>query len=127
MTPSGFFTFIHHSGPIIEWSDNINKRIDVIRRGKPEHEQATRLRHLVRVPEDRLPALYAAKAEYERIRRQASVKHTRIVLAAQDTYHCIWYSILDDPATLALVRELVPDCQWDGETIFPRDACKEAP
>ena len=51
----------------------------------------------MRVPDERIPQLYSAWAEYERVEGL----------------------VLRDPATLAMVRELIPDCPWNGHTIFP--------
>ena len=63
----GYYTFIHHRGPLVEWSDNITERHAVIDKDKPEHERATRHRCIVRVPEERLPHLYAARTAYEAV------------------------------------------------------------
>ena len=51
----GWFTLLHHSDHLIEWSDNVMKRIEYINKKKPEHERKTRLRHIVYVPNSLVP------------------------------------------------------------------------
>lgn len=154
MREPGFFTFVHHEGPLIEWSDDITERIIYIETQKPVHERATRLRCLTRIPEDRLPALYAAgaeyqrvkqlaeaeyervkqpagaeyqrvrqlaEAEYQRVRRPAWAEYQRVRQPAWDEYQRVRRQVLTDPSTLALVKALIPDCPWDGHTIFPKE------
>lgn len=138
---TGFFTLLHHEGPIVEWSDDVEERLAYIKSAKPAHEQAVRLRHIVRVPEERCPALYEAWAQYRAVQqpawaqyraveqpamaqyraaeRPAWAQYEAVDRQAWAQYEAIQQAILNDPATLALVRELVPDCRWDGETIFP--------
>lgn len=45
----GWFLFIHHN-IILEYSDDIQQRVEYILRVKPKHEQKTRLKALTHVP-----------------------------------------------------------------------------
>ena len=48
----GLFTLLHHEGPLLEWSDDVMKRVKYINEQKPEYERAIRLRHIVFFPEN---------------------------------------------------------------------------
>src|SRR3990167_10188976 len=58
----GWFTHVHHSGPAIEWSDNIEERFEFIRASKAADEQELRAALIIRVP-DRLIPLEVRKAQ----------------------------------------------------------------
>jgi len=46
----GWYTFLHHDGPVAEQSDNLMERIDYIVNNKPQKEILIRLRHIWPVP-----------------------------------------------------------------------------
>lgn len=46
----GYFTLLHHQGPIIEESENVMERVGAILRDKPPAEHYTRLRHIYPIP-----------------------------------------------------------------------------
>ena len=107
----GWFTLLHHEGPLYEVSVDVTERFDYINRHKPAHEVAIRLRHIVFVSVDVPPALAEyervtgpALAEYERVKGQALAEYERVTgqaLAAMD----------------AEINSLIPDSRWNGETL----------
>lgn len=58
---SGWFSLLHHGDDLVEWSDNVMKRVQYIVSHKPADEQALRLRHIVYLGE--IGADYNAKHE----------------------------------------------------------------
>lgn len=42
----GWFTLLHHNGPILEWSDNVMQRVNFVMIFKPLNELYNRLRHI---------------------------------------------------------------------------------
>ena len=88
------FWHIHHE-VLLEWSDDIQERIDYIKAHKPPHEVETRLRLLKPVQGALPPKLVKAKAAYAK---------------AYD--ECL-------PQIEALHALECPDCPWNGTTIFP--------
>ena len=47
---SGLFRFLHHD-TLLEWSDNVDERLEYIRTRKPAEEIAGRLAAILRVPD----------------------------------------------------------------------------
>ena len=127
--PRGFFTLIHHDGPVIEWSDDITERRRVIDRNKPEHERATRHRCIQYIPESMIPALYAAWAEYQLAKGPdcdyelatgiAYAEYERVTGLAYATYKRVLMDRLNDQTVISRILALIPDCPWNGATIFP--------
>src|SRR3990167_6534357 len=87
---SGWFTFVHHDRPL-EYSWDIEERIQAIVTTKPAHEIATRLRCLAFVPETEIPF---ATREAQR--------------ALDEAQRAAW---ADDGLALAL--RYVPNAPWD--------------
>ena len=128
----GEYTFLHHEGPIIERTDCLMERVDYIICHKPRSEQLVRLRHIQRIPPDILaeyervtaPAWAKYKrvtaraerdrawAEYERVKAQAWAEYERVKAQAWAEYERV-----KTPAA-SPVLALIPDCQWDGKSIF---------
>lgn len=68
----GYFTLLHHQGPIVEFSHNVKERIHFIKTQKLHEERPIRLRHIVYVPDRLLPykvrrAAAALKAALSRL------------------------------------------------------------
>ena len=61
MKTKGMFWHIHHD-VLVEWSDNIQERIDYIKKEKPENEIETRL-HLLKPVEGKLPEEFIKAGE----------------------------------------------------------------
>ena len=90
---SGYFTLLHHCGPLVEWSDNVMERVEYIKSNKAAHEIPVRLRHIVFVPQPK--ALRKADAD--------------------------WQKAYADKL-LAYLHKHVKDCKWDGKEIVFKDA-----
>ena len=95
---------IHHDMAIEALTEPIEVRIADILAGKPEHEQALRLR-LMR------PITVAARADYERIWAAVWADYERITTPAWADYQRI--------RAAAHRAFCIPDCPFDGSTIFP--------
>jgi len=123
-TPTwGWYTFLHHQGPIIEYSDNVVKRLDYIRAWKPKGEIPIRLQHIAYVDFRRIPQEYMVAVNlYDTAQHFAVTKGS----TANDDGWAIAHARLSDAKhkyqgeLTALAFEHVPDCYWDPlhETIF---------
>lgn len=89
----GYFSFLHHEGPIIEWSENVMERVDFILLNKNPSEIYTRLRHIYYVPETYQEAIATAGKAYQ----EAIATAEKVILA------------------------LIPNCTWDGKSIFGKE------
>ena len=94
----GRFTFLHHEGPVVEESKNVMERVGFILRDKPETEHYDRLRHIYYVPLKIMRVYDAAMAEPQRVYDAAMAEAEKPIVA------------------------LIPDCAWDGNTIFGGNA-----
>ena len=109
----GFFAFVHHD-KLVEWSDDIQERIDYIKKAKPTHEQEVRLSHL----------LYLGKAgsDYAKKLKPLTDDYAKEFKRLDDDY--VEERKPLDAEILTYVRTLIPDCKWDEksrELIFPED------
>ena len=86
----GYYTFLHHEGPIVEHSRNLEERVGYILKDKPKSEVYDRLRHIYWAGDD-----YAAKRE-----------------PLGDDYY-VKVKLLDDE-----ILTIIPNCSWDGKSIF---------
>src|SRR3989337_2595253 len=137
------FWHIHHE-VLLEWSDDIQERIDFIQAEKPKHEVEIRLRLLKPVQGALPPKLVKAgdargKAEDANAKawdayvkaRDAYVKAGDARDKAKAAYDKAWDAFGKDwdayrkaydkylPQIEALHALECPDCPWDGSTIFP--------
>jgi hypothetical protein len=108
-TKHGFFWHIHHK-TLLEWSDDIDERIDYIKSDKPEEEVETRLR-LMKPVQGELP-----KEVFE------SGKAYDEAWKALDEARKAWEEALQRNKGVIeeLHRKECPNCPWDGKTIFPK-------
>src|SRR3990170_3710435 len=137
------FWHIHHE-VLLEWSDDIQERIDFIQAEKPKHEVEIRLRLLKPVQGALPPKLvkagdardkaYDANAKardaYDKARDayvkasvayakagDAFVKAKAAFVKAKAAYNKAYDECL--PQIEALHALECPDCPWNGTTIFP--------
>src|SRR4030065_437722 len=130
------FWHIHHE-VLLEWSDDIQERIDFIQAEKPKHEVEIRLRLLKPVQGALPPKLvkagdardkaYDANAKardaYDKARDayvkagDARVKAKAAFVKAKAAYNKAYDECL--PQIEALHALECPDCPWNGTTIFP--------
>ena len=105
---SGWFTFVHHDRPL-EYSWDIEERIQAIVTTKPTHEIATRLRCLAFVPETEIP-FAIREARRALAEAQWDLNEARQAYeGAQRAYdEAAW---TDDGLALALRH--VPNAPWD--------------
>ena len=92
----GYFTLLHHSGPIVEWSNDVMERVVFIKRAKAPHEIPIRLRHIVFVPKKMQP------------------KYVRDAYAKWQDAYAKWQDA-DKEQLLAYLHKHVKDCKWDGK------------
>src|SRR3989304_1531707 len=107
MTTYKPYWHIHHKDFLLEWSDDIQERIDFIQAEKPKHEVEIRLRLLKPVQGALPPKL--VKAAYD--------KDWDAFSKDWDAYRKAYDKYL--PQIEALHALECPDCPWDGFTIFP--------
>src|SRR3990167_4039147 len=130
------FWHIHHE-VLLEWSDDIQERIDFIQAEKPKHEVEIRLRLLKPVQGALPPKLvkagdardkaYDANAKardaYDKARDayvkagDARDKAKAAFVKAKAAYNKAYDECL--PQIEALHALECPDCPWNGTTIFP--------
>ena len=104
MKTKGFFWHVHHN-ELVEWSDNIQERIDYINKDKPKQEIALRLK-LLQPVNGKLPDEYV-KAD------EARVKAYKAWEKAREKYK----SQIEE-----LHNKECPNCPWNGTTIFVKEA-----
>src|SRR3990167_8118854 len=103
-----FALHVHHAGPVIELlTEPIENRINYINANKSSGEIETRLRLLRELTEEEVEQLPPAWVEAYRVYREADwvwVKAYRVYAPQLEALH---------------TRICLPDCPWDGKTIFP--------
>ncbi len=84
----GWYTVLHHSEKIIEWSENVMERIDYIVKEKSHNEVETRLRQIVYLDPMQFP--------YDEIHGTFIQRNIRKLTR--------------------YLQDNVANCQWDGKT-----------
>jgi len=111
----GLFTLLHHEGPLLEWSDDVMKRVKYINEQKPEYERAIRLRHIVFFPEKlRGKKMWKADAEWKK------------AYAERQKADAEWKKA-DADKILTYLKKHVKDCKWDGSTLVFKERRHHAP
>src|SRR3989304_4153186 len=116
------FWHIHHE-VLLEWSDDIQERIDFIQAEKPKHEVEIRLRLLKPVQGALPPKLVKAGDARDKAydanakARDAYDKARAAYVKAKAAYNKAYDECL--PQIEALHALECPDCPWNGTTIFP--------
>ena len=64
---AGYFSFIHHKGPVVEHSSDVMERAEFILRDKLESQHYDRLRHIYSVPASAEKAYREAVVPAEKI------------------------------------------------------------
>ena len=130
---SGLFRFLHHTTPL-EWTSNVDERLEYIRTRKPAEEIAGRLAAILRVPDALVPSSVseAWRASEEAWRaseevRRASEEVRRASEEAWRAYEEAWWaseealaSAFPDPLAFALSLGPLPEgVTWhDGALEF---------
>lgn len=127
----GLAFHVHHD-VLIEWCYDLQGRIAGIKAAKPVAEQPTRLRLIAIVPNDQLPdtpqkePMIRARAAYDEAwaaHDEARAAHDEARAAydkARTAYAKARAAYLASIDAEALHRQVcVPDCPWDGRTLFP--------
>src|SRR3989304_4687511 len=112
------FWHIHHE-VLLEWSDDIQERIDYIKAHKPPHEVETRLRLLKPVQGALPPKLVKARDAYLAYDKAGDAfgKDWDAYDKAKAAYAKAYDECL--PQIEALHALECPGCPWNGTTIFP--------
>src|SRR3990170_2597468 len=123
------FWHIHHE-VLLEWSDDIQERIDFIQAEKPKHEVEIRLR-LLKPVQGALPPKLVKAGDARGKAEDANAKAWDAYDKAKAAYDKDWDAFGKDwdayrkaydkylPQIEALHALECPDCPWDGFTIFP--------
>lgn len=146
---SGYFTLLHHEGPVVEHSWNVRERVEHILKAKPKTEHLTRLQHIYPIPaavwdlyKESTAVVYsertaaardiynesmaaAGKLYSESTSAAAGKLYRESTAAARKLYSertaAAWELYRESVATAdKLVLGIIPNCRWDGETIFPK-------
>ena len=106
---------IHHD-KLLEFSGNIDKRIEYIKYGKPTEEIELRLR-LLKPVKGKLPdAVIKVWAAYEKAR----AAYEKALAACDKAWAACDEAIQKYQSKIETLHTLeCPGCPWDGETIFP--------
>src|SRR3990167_2648345 len=117
-----FALHVHHEGPVIELlTEPIENRINYINANKSSGEIETRLRLLRELTEEEVEQLPPAWVEAYRVYREAY----RVWGEAYRAYgeaDWVWvkaYRVYAPQLEALHTRICLPDCPWDGKTIFP--------
>ena len=137
---SGYFTLLHHEGPLMEWSHNVMDRIDFIKREKSSIEVPIRLRHIVHYAIELTPGSVQKayterqKAYTERLKAEAEWQKAEAEWLKADAEwlkadaerlkadaewlkaDAEWLKAEADKL-LVYFRKHVPDHRWDGKEI----------
>lgn len=117
----GWFTFLHHEVPM-EWTYDVRERIYYIRNHKPSHEVATRLRHILRLP-DKFAQTLATELAGAYVTRHARTLNLTAVseqnaLLALRTSNEIEGMFMRQVVKYA--KERITGFSWDGwQLLFP--------
>ena len=120
---SGWFTFLHHNGPIIEISQDVMERINYILREKSKDEILTRLRHIYPMDDAYLAKRKPLYDDYLAKRKPLDDGYEAKLKPLYDGYLAKRKSLDDgyEAKRKSLDDEilvLIPKCQWDGKTIL---------
>ena len=144
---AGYFTLLHHKGPLVEWSHDVMEHIGFIKEEKASTEVPIRLRHIVHYSTKLMPD-YVQKASAERQkayterqkalaewqkthaeRQKAYTERQKAYAERQKAYiECHKASIECQKAEakwqkaeakkiLVYLRKHIPDCRWNGREI----------
>ena len=117
----GIFGLVHHD-MLFEPSHDIMERVDYIKINKPKGEIKTRLHCLVYLPPERLPInrdeawkayveAWKAYVEAWKAYDEAGKARDEAGKARDEAWKAC------TPEVEELIKELVPDCPWDGERL----------
>ena len=135
---SGYFTLLHHLGPLVEWSDNVMERVEYIKSNKAAFEIPIRLRHIVFVPKKMQPkALQKAYADWRKANadwRKADADRRKAYADWRKAY-ADWQKADADREKAdanwqkagavklpAYLHKHATDCKWNGKEIVFKDA-----
>ena len=144
----GWFTLLHHAGPLLEYSDDVGERLDYIDRDKLPDERAIRRAHILYFDPARLPDAEWRRADAEWRRADAELRRAEVgrqiaevelrradaelrradaewrrAEAKWRRADAEWRRALQPYAAIieAFIRANVPDYRWNGsEIIFIR-------
>ena len=113
---SGLFTFLHHEGPVTEYSSNVMERVGYILTEKPETEHYDRLRHIYAIDLTQMPAVYQQSdkvwQEADKVRQEAYKVYQQSDKVWQEA------DKVRQEAFAPYILTLIPNCAWDGKTIL---------
>jgi chromosome segregation ATPase len=129
----GWFTLLHHEGPLVEYSQDVMERIRYINREKSAAERPIRLRHIVYVPMKMIPKKWQkadakwekADAEWQKADaewQKADAEWQKTDAEWQKT-DAEWQKAdaecekADAPQILAYLKQHVTDCKWNGKEL----------
>jgi hypothetical protein len=126
MNKKGWFWHVHHD-TLIEWSDDIDERIEYIKIGKPANEIPLRLK-LLKLVKGEIPDAAWQKAGAALEKADAAWQKAGAALEKADA---AWQkagaarqkagaALETNKKVLALHQKECPDCPWDGKTIFSK-------
>ena len=110
---------IHHD-QLLEFSDNIEERIEYIKNNKPKDEVEIRLRLLKEVIGELPDELYKAREAYDKA-QDAYDKAYEAYGKALDAYDKAWEvygKALNENKIENLHKTECPNCPWNGKSIF---------
>jgi hypothetical protein len=100
----GFFSLLHHQGPLVEWSDNVMERIRYIDREKPLRERDIRKAHIVYLDPKKIPAVAKRDSLYADHQAQRDSLYADII---------------------AHIKPLIADFRWNGKELVFESAVRQ--
>ena len=127
---NGFFTLIHHQGPLVEYSKNIYERLAFIDTDKASHERLIRKAHILHVPMEMIPTnVVKAYAAWDEAVAPWAETYT---YAAWVKAYAAWVKVIapwdeaDTKKLTAYIKDNVTDYRWNGvELDNPRNMNKK--
>ena len=122
----GWFTLLHHEGPVLEESHDVIERLDFILKEKPEHERLTRLINIVHVPPTACAkyekVTQSACAEYKKVTQPALAEYEKVKQTAWAEYEKVMQSARAECEKVkqSAFKKLNPRTTWNGTTIFSK-------
>lgn len=114
----GWFGFLHHE-QLYEWSDDVNERIEHVRREKPKNEWAIRLHNMIYLGDcEAIARLNILYTDYQAKLTLLYNDHKAKVIPLNADYDAKRAPL--DADILAYIKQRIPDCVWNGEMlVFP--------
>ena len=115
----GYFSLLHHEGPLVEHSHDVMERIRYIDTNKPVSEVAIRKAHIVYLDPAEVPAVLKRKPLYDDYKAKLKPLDDDYEVKRKPLYDDYKAKLkpLEDEI-VAYIRPLINDWRWNGERLI---------